>query len=72
MRKCIAYSKAKPTSKSYIMDDLPAHTVTPAKPFQNVGADYFDPACISESMKRRQQDVTKAYSVVHLYALQRK
>ncbi|GJQ71474.1 hypothetical protein Trydic_g13553 [Trypoxylus dichotomus] len=63
IKTCVTCFKAKPTNAEYIMDNLPERRVTPAKPFENIGVDYFGPIYIRESMKRK-ANLVKSYGAI--------
>lgn len=63
IRNCITCFKTRPTTVKYLMGNLPLTRVLPARPFQNVGVDYFGPVYLRES-SRRKALVAKAYGAV--------
>lgn len=63
IKTCITCFKTKPANVEYIMGNLPEHRVTPAKPFENIGVDYFGPIHIRENMKRKAK-LVKSYGAI--------
>lgn len=63
IRKCVRCFKARPVAAEYLMGSLPQNRVLPARPFLNVGVDYFGPLYISEG-SRRKPTVKKVYGSV--------
>ena len=59
LHQCVKCFRVKPTGINYIMGNLPASRVTPARPFSTCGVDYAGPVLLKE---RGQSRVThKAY-----------
>ncbi|XP_076246223.1 uncharacterized protein LOC143186434 [Calliopsis andreniformis] len=48
LRKCVRCFRATPTGISYVMGNLPASRVTPARPFNTCGVDYAGPFLLKE------------------------
>lgn len=63
LRQCVHCAKLKPVSVDYLMGDLPAARVTPARPFSRVGIDLCGYFFLKEK-KYRNRNQVKAYVVV--------
>ncbi|CAK9796733.1 hypothetical protein ANTQUA_LOCUS865 [Anthophora quadrimaculata] len=53
IRHCVRCFKTKPSSPAYMMGDLPAARVTPARPFHTCGVDYAGPILIKDRIRSK-------------------
>lgn len=65
IRSCITCCKLKPPTIDYLMGNLPASRVTPARPFSHVGIDYCGPFFIKEK-KFRNRNKVKVYIAIFI------
>lgn len=63
LRSCVTCCKLKPPSLEYVMGELPADRVTPARPFSKVGLDYCGPFYVKEK-KHRNWNRIKIYVAI--------
>ncbi|XP_071642645.1 uncharacterized protein [Temnothorax longispinosus] len=63
VRGCITCFKSKPQIPEQIMGNLPAHRVTPSRPFENTGVYFCGPIYVREGRGRGRKNI-KAYVAV--------
>ncbi|XP_024877813.1 uncharacterized protein LOC112458422 [Temnothorax curvispinosus] len=63
VRGCITCFKSKPQIPEQIMGNLPAHRVTPSRPFENTGVDFCGPIYVREGRGKGRKNI-KAYVAV--------